>query len=223
MVASCEGSAAKGACRSSCARFSVGQRSREDLFSSHCRYARVPSTSATTATSPMAPAATFERFTLHQSTVRANVEMNSSGPFRSRRLKRVFSAISAVSPWSLDDFALYTRWIGPWVPRSTALTLHVLSNDRSQGIADLLSGELFHGADFQRTAESLHPVPKETEGVLSDAEIREGIPHDGQHDPRGDAAGIIRNRHQALERSRHLVLQEDHDPQRRGRKIGPER
>src|SRR5512141_3491905 len=111
---------------------------------------------------------------------------------------------------------------GRWVPRSDALPFHVSPDDRSEGIADLLRGDLFHGADFQRAAESLHPVPEETEGILTDTEIREGIPHDGQHDPRGDAAGIIRYRHQALERSRYLVFQEDHDPQRRGGESVPE-
>jgi len=70
MAASCEGSASEGACSSACARFRVGHRSRADLFSTHCRYARIPSASARTATTPIAPAATFARFSLHQATVR---------------------------------------------------------------------------------------------------------------------------------------------------------
>src|SRR5450759_3192120 len=107
--------------------------------------------------------------------------MNSSGPFRSRRLNPVFSAISAVSPWSFDNFALYTRCVRRWVLRSGTLPFQELPDDRGEGVADLLPGDLFHGADFQRATESLHPVPEETEGVFSEAEIREGISHDDQH------------------------------------------
>src|SRR5512139_802802 len=180
-AASFSGSASAGFCRRSRARFRWGHRSRLDLSSCHWRYARPPIAMPARATTASAAAPTRSRFSLAQATARPKVEMNSSGPLRSRRVYRIFSAMCGQAPWWFDlPFAcapvLYII--------SRGIRLELLPDDRGKGVPDLLRRQLLHLADLHGAAEPLHAVAEQADGVLPEPELREGLPHDGEDDPR---------------------------------------